>query len=206
MSHSLGENSLSGGSATTTPTEQLVEAFTSLDADLDAKVIQACHALTNGASIEDASKTLRTSLLGRAMMTGNPELISTLLQHGATANDYIPRTQTTVLLYAIDQNRKDLAQLLLDHKADPDGEDVLRRTPLSQALLKADYDFVKMVVDAGADVTVETENKSLHGSLTVVRALGREDILLLLGIDDATPYGVRPSTPSPFSHRSGRKW
>lgn len=81
------------------------------------------------------------------------EAIQLLLGYGASM-EIRGRDRYTPLQYAISLDLEEKARFLLDNGASPNVQDACGRTPLHQAVVsdKLSLDFIKKLVEAGADV------------------------------------------------------
>jgi len=105
-----------------------------------------------------------------AVARRHPEMVELLASKGANVNarsairDYqrvataesraksLDRGGFTPLLYAARENCRECAEILLKHKADVNLGDPSEVSPLSVAMLNANWDIAKRLVEAGADV------------------------------------------------------
>ena len=72
-----------------------------------------------------------------AVASGNSELVTLLLEHGADVNAKTTNGWTP-LHSAVERRDLEMARLLLDAKADPDAKDTSGRTPLALAMERGD--------------------------------------------------------------------
>ncbi len=105
-----------------------------------------------------------------AVARRHPEMVELLASKGANVNargairDYqrvataesraksLDRGGFTPLLYAVRENCRECAEILLKHKADVNLGDPSDVVPLSVAMLNANWDIARLLVEAGADV------------------------------------------------------
>jgi ankyrin repeat protein len=105
-----------------------------------------------------------------AVARRHPTMVALLLSKGADVNarsairDYqrvvqaesraksLDRGGLTPLLYAARENCRECVEILLQHKADVNLGDPSEVSPLSVAMLNANWDIAKRLVEAGADV------------------------------------------------------
>ncbi|KAL6904188.1 ankyrin repeat-containing domain protein [Trichoderma evansii] len=118
-----------------------------------------------------------------AMETGLPELVSLVLRHGGKTTEQMSNGDS-LLKYAIDQGRRDLVETLLLYGADPDynpGKNGITPVkPLVQALVKQDFELIRLLREAGAD----TKSPEVAD---VAKALGRVEVYEALGIRHMPP-------------------
>ncbi|KAL7942515.1 ankyrin repeat-containing domain protein [Trichoderma barbatum] len=128
-----------------------------------------------GANADVVDCFSKTPAICCAVETGLSEIISVMLQNGAKTTATM-KNGDSLLKYAIDHGRKDLAEALLHYGADPNysvGENGVK--PLVQVLLKQDLDMVRLLREAGADINVAEVQD-------VARAMGRADVYEALGM------------------------
>jgi ankyrin repeat protein/uncharacterized protein YceK len=89
-----------------------------------------------------------TPLMGAAWF-GHIDIVRTLLNEGAAVNIQSP-TGWAALAYAAKNGRREIIQLLLSSKADPNGVADVR--PLSYSSSRGDIDSVVMLIESGAGV------------------------------------------------------
>ncbi|KAM0487104.1 hypothetical protein ACHAPX_000372 [Trichoderma viride] len=143
------------------------------------------HLLAKGAKGNICDSSTEASAIRFAMETGLPELVSLLLRHGAKTTDQMPNGDS-LLKYAIDQGRRDLVETLLLYGADPDytpaKNGIKPVKPLVQALVKQDFEMIRLLREAGADTnTPEVRD--------VAKALGKAEVYEALGIRHMPPPG-----------------
>ncbi|KAL6886327.1 ankyrin repeat-containing domain protein [Trichoderma longibrachiatum] len=133
------------------------------------------HLFAKGAKADVVDGFSKTPAICYAVEAGLSEIISLMLQNGAKTTATM-QNGDPLLKYAIDHGRKDLAEALLHYGADPNysvGEHGVK--PLVQALMRLDYDMVRLLREAGADTRAPEVQD-------VVRALGKSEIYEALGI------------------------
>jgi ankyrin repeat protein len=88
---------------------------------------------------------------------------------------------TTALFEAIQFNRKDIAQLLLDYEADPNakaGEALHRCTPLHATVIKDRFDMAKLLLGHGANPFTKDDRGETPEDLA--RRTGKHELAKLL--------------------------
>ncbi|KAK1249371.1 hypothetical protein MKX07_002887 [Trichoderma sp. CBMAI-0711] len=133
------------------------------------------HLFSKGAKADVVDGFSKTPAICYAVEAGLSEIISLMLQNGAKTTVTM-QNGDSLLKYAIDHGRKDLAEALLHYGADPNysvGEHGVK--PLVQALMRLDYDMVRLLKEAGADVHAPEVQD-------VVRALSKTEIYEALGM------------------------
>ncbi|KAL7935450.1 ankyrin repeat-containing domain protein [Trichoderma chlorosporum] len=131
--------------------------------------------LNKGAKADVADCSNKTPAICYALETGILQIVSLMLQNGAKTTATM-QNGDSLLKYAIDHGRKDLTEALLHYGADPNysvGENSVK--PLVQALVKQDFDMVRLLREAGADVNVQEVQD-------VARALAKGEAYEALGI------------------------
>lgn len=95
----------------------------------------------------------QTVLLRHAVSFGSKSDVHRLLKEGADANATIGRGDTTLMLATSDK-RIDIARLLIEYGADINAPNkIFDVTPLMKAVRNGQKETVKMLLDAGADIT-----------------------------------------------------
>lgn len=106
----------------------------------------------------------RVSIYGKPInwAVGNRHLEATqlLLENGADANGDATGTTIAPLILAVDFKDRTLYELLLSHGASPNTKDPSGFSVLHVAAEKGDLQFVKDLVERGADYRLEVEGKS----------------------------------------------
>lgn len=95
---------------------------------------------------------------------------------------------TTPLHIAASCKRVDIARLLLDAKAEPNGKDSLGRTPLHSAATSDDLSLVKLLLKSGADPNIVDS----HGDTALSVAIGDEVADLLRKVGAKKGDGLPP--------------
>ncbi|KAH7160411.1 ankyrin repeat-containing domain protein [Dactylonectria estremocensis] len=143
----------------------------------DEKIEMMRLLLSKGADPDAADRIYGLPAICHAVEMPSAAVVDELLRHGARTTVRMLAGQT-LLTYAIDLNRRDQVNVLLDHGVEINEVDGLNRTPLMLALLRLDYNLAKILVDYGANATA----KANQGAVDLVKALGRNDLLELLGL------------------------
>ena len=101
------------------------------------------------------------SILNRAVLRKDVEIIKILLDAGADANQVIGsgNNPTTALQTAVHKRSAEMVKLLLDHKADPNPKSFENRTPLYWAIDYGEVDMVKALLEAGAKTDAVSDYK-----------------------------------------------
>ncbi|KAM0463140.1 hypothetical protein ACHAPV_003266 [Trichoderma viride] len=155
------------------------------------------HLLAKGAKGNIYDSSTEAPAIRFAMESGLPELVSLLLRHGAKTTDQMSNGDS-LLKYAIDQGRRDLVETLLLYGADPDyapaKNGITPVKPLVQALVKQDFEMIRLLREAGAD-TSTPEVKD------VAKALSKTEVYEALGIRHMPP----PADGSPPNYNTAMK-
>ncbi|UKZ66367.1 uncharacterized protein TrAtP1_007543 [Trichoderma atroviride] len=155
------------------------------------------HLLAKGAKADVYDSSTEAPAIRFAMESGLPELVSLLLRHGAKTTDQMSNGDS-LLKYAIDQGRRDLVETLLLYGADPDytpaKNGIKPVKPLVQALVKQDFEMIRLLREAGADTSVPEVRD-------VARALGKTEVYEALGIRHMPP----PADGSPPTYNMATK-
>ncbi|KAM5346299.1 hypothetical protein ACJ41O_009304 [Fusarium nematophilum] len=135
--------------------------------------------LGRGADPDTTDRIYGLPAICHAVEMPSAAVVDEMLRHGAKTKVRMLAGQT-LLTYSVDLNRRDHINVLLGHGVDINEVDGLNRTPLMLALLRVDYNLAKVLVDYGADATA----KANEGAVKFVKALGRNDLLELLGLTE----------------------
>jgi serine/threonine-protein phosphatase 6 regulatory ankyrin repeat subunit B len=99
----------------------------------------------------------RTALMSAAI-TNQPVVVGLLVAKQSTELDLVDAEKQTALLHACRKNYAEVAQILLDAKADPNVADQKGKTALLYAAQKQNTRLVRELLHAGADVYHEDNN------------------------------------------------
>lgn len=115
------------------------------------------------------------------------QFIKLLLEAGALTNK-VDATKVLPLFHAIQNGKKDLVKILLEHKADPNQSLLSGQSPLNTAIVSQHRNALKIVtllLEKGADATKIDD----HGRLPLTTALvtGQKTIIELLLKKGADP-------------------
>jgi ankyrin repeat protein len=105
--------------------------------------------LDAGADIDAIDHEDRTPIYGTTQ-TGNKYLTLFLLKKGAKINIKEKSFGFTPLHYAVNNQFKDIALILIDHGADINAEDHKGMTPLNQAIDNDDKPMIELLLSKGA--------------------------------------------------------
>ncbi len=103
----------------------------------------------------------RTALM-RAIQKNNVSQARQLIAQGANPNAREMIVGLTPLMWAVDSQRPDLTQLLLENGANANVMDNRGFTPLHRAVLADRFDLAKLLLDYGADIdAIDSQGKSV---------------------------------------------
>lgn len=132
------------------------------------------------------------SLLHRAALEGQKEMVELLISRGAVVDEWTRDGNTVTPLHlAADQGHKDIVLLLIEKGADVNRiarGNYFRWTPLSFASVKGRKDVVKLLIQKGANV--KPGGKSKLNPLLFAVYKGHRDIVELL-LDNGAELGVK---------------
>ena len=116
----------------------------------------AIEALGSGESVDIRDLDGNTPLV-RAAFLGLTDLVSHLLQHGATPNAVNDRGWSA-LHFAAQEGHTALARLLIEAGAEVDLRDQDGNTPLSNAVFSRSTDVVRVLINVGADPNASNDH------------------------------------------------
>lgn len=123
----------------------------------------------------------RTPLM-HAVLAENADntIVNLLIERGADVNVQDKGRRWTVLHFAAQAQRDDIAKTLLDNGASVDPVDTFDNTPLWVAVMNASstLDVVRRLVESGADPS--RKNKAGVAPIDIAKQSGRNDILAVL--------------------------
>lgn len=138
-------------------------------------------------NINYRTERIGLSALTQAAATGNGEIVSLLLQHGADPN-IVTRNGETPLLIASYQGNPGVVHLLLSAGARVDArESRYGFTALTTAAKEGHVEVVRLLLEAGADVNDKTDGRT---ALTFARQYKHPEVVRLLS----------RTTPAPATH------
>lgn len=149
----------------------LIEALKSNKLTETERVEAAQMLLEYGAPVNTTNADYPPAIC-HALKGGIIELIILILLHKPTLKDLKMDSGETLLTYAIGMSRRELVMLLVTHGADPNEKDSKGRTSVQVALVRKDFDMVRLLLEAGADAkstreAVETYARGLSNPDTV---------------------------------------
>jgi ankyrin repeat protein/predicted nucleic acid-binding Zn-ribbon protein len=107
------------------------------------------------ARLRDRQREIGVTPLTQASKFGHANIVKLLLEHGADVNFQKPGNNTALIEAAI-AGKRDVIELLLSSKADPNRKGSFG-TALAYALINEQYDSAKVLLAAGADFQLTTK-------------------------------------------------
>nr|WP_263323537.1 M48 family metallopeptidase [Neobacillus sp. Marseille-Q6967] len=95
--------------------------------------------------------------LMEAVINGDTDEVTRLLEEGADPNEQEPEVGATALIIAADNDQTEAARILLENGADPNLADPYGYTPLMSAVFMENKEMVELLLDAGADPHLEND-------------------------------------------------
>jgi ankyrin repeat protein len=134
-----------------------------------------------------------TPALMVAARTGNVEIVSSLLAHGANVNAKESAHGQTALMWAVAEKHPEAAKLLIEHGADVHAHSASGFTPLLFAAQQGDVESTRTLLEAGANVNDAAPEDG--SALVVATHSGHEALALFLLEKGADPnvtdaYGI----------------
>ena len=119
--------------------------------DCSANFIAASYDAISGTKTEDV-RTIPSAgpLLHKAAQTGNIDLVTCLLRSGADINQPWGSYKNTPLHWAVKFHHPEMVELLLDHGAHIDAQNIMDETPLIIAATNGNEDSVQILLNNGA--------------------------------------------------------
>ncbi|EER13400.1 ankyrin repeat domain containing protein [Perkinsus marinus ATCC 50983] len=161
----------------------------------------------------NAEDTLGWSALHWAAYKGHSNIVDLLLEHGANTTKLTTREGASPLICAVARQdcdstaRLEIIRALLEHGAQPNGQDGDGETPLHFAVSFLEYDVAQVLLENGADPTIRThysitvgDNNFAAGStpLHYAHQLGAENLIRLI----ASYAGSSDNSDWQFSYRT----
>jgi ankyrin repeat protein len=100
----------------------------------------------------NATQTSGLTPLMIATHTGSVAIVKALIAHGANVNASTVETHDTALMWAVGDQHKAIARVLIDNRADVHASSKRGFTPLMYAAHNGDIEMAKLLIDAGANV------------------------------------------------------
>lgn len=123
------------------------------------------------------------SALIEAVAERNTAEIQRLLNAGADPDSEEEGEQgLTVLMLSVYAKRRDIAQMLLEHGANPNKHTEGQWTPLIEASYQGYLEFVRLLLQYGADPSI----KDLNGATAISEAVVHDEVSVLLKIWQGT--------------------
>jgi uncharacterized protein len=134
-----------------------------------------------------------TPALMVAARTGNVEIVSSLVAHGASVNAKESAHGQTALMWAVAEKHPEAAKLLIEHGADVHAHSASGFTPLLFAAQQGDVESARTLLEAGANVNDAAPEDG--SALVVATHSGHEALALFLLEKGADPnvtdaYGI----------------
>jgi len=140
--------------------------------------------LAGGANPNAAQASGMTPLM-TAAHTGNVEVVKTLLSRGADVNAMTKETGISALMWAVADQRPEVAKVLIENRGDVKRSSSKGFTPLLFAARNGDIEMAKLLIAAGADVNEHASD----GTMPLPYAIqsGQEKFALFLLDQGANP-------------------
>src|SRR5262249_28239946 len=120
-----------------------------------------------------------------AAHTGNVEVVKALLSRGADLNAATNETGISALMWAVADQRPDVAKVLIENQADVKRSSIKGFTPLLFAARNGDIEMAKLLIAAGADVNERATDGTMPLPFSIQS--GQEKFALFLLDQGANP-------------------
>lgn len=150
-------------------------------------------------NIELRDEEYQRTPLHWAVSGGHETAVQLLLAHGANANATEPAHGRTPLLLAVTTGAEPIAKQLIKARADVDAVDMRGDTPVLVATRMREAGMLKLLLEAGADVNVQTWSRS-ETALLIASKKGWEDMTDLLIQHKATTTLVDDERYTPLRY------
>lgn len=135
----------------------------------------------------NAAQTSGLTPLMIAAHTGSVAIVKTLIVHGADVNASTRDTQDTALMWAVGDQHKDIAHVLVENHADVQTSSRKGFTPLMFAARNGDIEMARLLIDAGANVNALAADGTHVLPFAIVS--GQDEFALFLLERGADPNG-----------------
>ena len=126
----------------------------------------------------NATQTSGLTPLMIATHTGNVAIVKALIAHGANVNVSTVETHDTALMWAVGDQHKDIARVLIENRADVHASSKRGFTPLMYAAHNGDIEMARLLVDAGANVNEPASDGTRVLPFSIVN--GQDEFALFL--------------------------
>jgi serine/threonine-protein phosphatase 6 regulatory ankyrin repeat subunit B len=140
--------------------------------------------LTAGANPNAGQASGLTPLM-TAAHTGNVEVVKALISRGADVNAMTKETGISALMWAVADQRPDVAKVLIENRADVKRSSSKGFTPLLFAARNGDIEMAKVLIAAGADVNERASDGTMPLPFSIQS--GQEKFALFLLDQGANP-------------------
>lgn len=127
----------------------------------------------------NAAQTSGLTPLMMATHTGNVAIVKTLIARGANVNASTTDTQDTALMWAVGDQHKDIARVLIENRASVQASSKKGFTPLMFAARNGDIEIAKLLIDAGANVNEPAADGTHVLTFSIVSGQGEFALFLL---------------------------
>jgi ankyrin repeat protein len=141
--------------------------------------------LLAGGANANAAQTSGLTPLMTAAHTGNVEVVKALLSRGADVNVMTKETGISALMWAVADQRPDVAKVLIENQADVKRSSIKGFTPLLFAARNGDIEMAKLLLAAGADVNEHASDGTMPLPFSIQS--GQEKFALFLLDQGANP-------------------
>ena len=148
--------------------------------------------------------------LHAAAYNGRPEIVSSLLKHGADVEARDVRGRTPLFLAAM-EGKLEAGRSLLDSGADINPRAWRNLTPVCTAIFNGHVEFVRMLLERGAamDIREETSTRGWFTGIPLIEAVKSKNIqmvrLLLEHGEDVNECDRKGKSPSQWASSHGRQ-
>lgn len=145
----------------------------------NAQVVEIIEAFSRTARLD-----YKLEAIARSIMDGNMSMLEEVVGTGVDLDASIPGYGKPCLKLAVDRERREMAEFLIQRGAGVNVPDQFSRTPLMEAAGRGDLELVKLLLDKGADPNAK--DKRSRTPLSIATEQGHDRVKAALLTHGAT--------------------